>query len=551
VFSRKTKLAVAALTAAATAITVAGCTAQDDPNDAATLSVFAMQGPEEDLETNSFSLAMEELTGIEFDWETTTLDSAGAAEARQIALASGDYPEAFMLTSYVDAFSQEEVQRFGGQGVLVPLNDLIEENAPNVVEFFDAYPDYREIVTAPDGNIYGLAQYDDCYHCQYQSKLWINGEWLDTLGLDMPETTEELFEVLTAFKTQDPNGNGVADEIPLSSSVNDVLLPYFVNAFLYDPRGSDVYPSSLALDDGSVVEQAAQDAYRDALAYMHRLHDAGLIDDGAFTQNREALSAKGNNAGTQIVGSFTGLHPYILVSPDQEDGRDRIYEAVPPVAGPDGVRLASYNSVVQPRFSFTLTNKASEEEQIAAIEIIDYLFSFEGAVTSQYGEKGVGWQDPSEGMVALDSTLEPLYEPITVEGDAPTNYRWADGAGSRYNSPREMRGSIAIPADTDVLSTAGYERRLFAATQLYEEFGPDESQIFPYWALWVPTEDAGELAELTTNIQSLISQASAEFVTGVRDVDDDAAWQSYLDALDGLGLERYLELQQEAYDAKF
>lgn len=44
----------------------------------------------------------------------------------------------------------------------------------------------------------------------------INVEWLEKLYFDMPTTTEELKEVLIAFKTKDPNGNGKADEIPLS-----------------------------------------------------------------------------------------------------------------------------------------------------------------------------------------------------------------------------------------------------------------------------------------------------------------------------------------------
>ena len=45
-------------------------------------------------------------------------------------------------------------------------------------------------------------------------------DWLDKLGLPIPETTDDLYNTLKAFKTQDPNGNGLNDEIPFSFIFN-------------------------------------------------------------------------------------------------------------------------------------------------------------------------------------------------------------------------------------------------------------------------------------------------------------------------------------------
>jgi len=95
----------------------------------------------------------------------------------------------------------------------------------------------------------------------------------------------------------------------------------------------------------------------------------------------------------------------------------------------------------------------------------------------------------------------------------------------------------------------GYERRLLEATNLYEPFAPDESLVFPSEKLWPNPDTSAEIAELQTNIATYITQAQAEFVTGQRDINDDGAWQSYIDDLNGLGVDRYLELQQELYDA--
>ena len=60
-------------------------------------------------------------------------------------------------------------------------------------------------------------------------KLWFNYDWLEKLGLEEPQTTEELYEVLKAFKTQDPNGNGKANEIPLTGSIEwSCALEYYL-----------------------------------------------------------------------------------------------------------------------------------------------------------------------------------------------------------------------------------------------------------------------------------------------------------------------------------
>ncbi|PRY11078.1 extracellular solute-binding protein [Kineococcus rhizosphaerae] len=533
---RALALALAALTLFATSCS----SGEDAGEDAQKLTIFAAQGPDTDLASNSFSKEMEKLTGTTFDWQTTTWDGTTAAEARRIQLAGGDYPEVFLMVPWVDQFSQQDLLRYGQQGVLQPLNDLIEKNAPNIKATFAENPDYAKLATAPDGKIWGLPQWNDCYHCSYQAKLWINTDWLDKLGLKMPTTTDEFYDVMVAFKTKDPNGNGQADEIPLTSSVDDLLLPYFVNAFLYDPQGSGTYPSTLALEDGKVTLQARQDAYRKALAFMAKMYAAGLIDPAAFTQNRDALVAKGDNAEAPLVGAATALHPNIFVTTGQDDGRDKAYQALPPLKGPDGVQFASYNLPSMPGATFALTNKASEDEQVAAIKMIDYMFPQDQHARAEFGIEGKDWFKPEPGEKALDDELTPFARvPEADPNVKPANDGW--GPLAQYNSNADFRNGQVQPAD-------GYERKLFEASKLYEPYVPQD-QVFPYWSVWVPQEESAEVAELTTNIQNLVSQASAEFVTGTRDVNDDAAWTSYVDELDSTGLSRYLQIEQKAYDA--
>ncbi len=61
---------------------------------------------------------------------------------------------------------------------------------------------------------------------------------------------------------------------------------------------------------------------------------------------------------------------------------------------------------------------------------------------------------------------------------------------------------------------------------------------------------AGEAATLQTNIQNYVTQSNLEFVTGKKNIDSDQDWAAYLEGLNGLGLQRYLQIQQQAYDAQ-
>ncbi|GAB3839068.1 ABC transporter substrate-binding protein [Kribbella italica] len=512
-------------------------------NPAVTINVFAPQGPETDLSRNEFSQRIGKQFNITFKWQTTTYDAGPAREKRQISLASGDYPDLYLLVPWVDQFSQADLLKLSKQGVVLPLNQLIDQYAPNIKKALDTNPTYKAMATAPDGNVYGLPQWNDCYHCSYQAKLWMNSAWLKKLGLQQPKTTEDMVKVLRAFKTQDPNGNGKADEIPLSADARDILIPYFMNAFLYNPQGTNGNTNStLVLNDGKVDTQANKDGWKRGLAYLRSLYGEGLIDKGAFTQNADALKRQGDSAGPVILGSSTVGHPGIFVAIGAADGRDKQYDAVPPLTGPDGANFAGYSFPSAPGATFVLTNKASPEVQIQAIKMLDYIYSTEGQINGMFGTEGKTWTPPKAGDVALEKTAKPLYKQVKLKpGSPPTNAGW--GPLAQYNNTIDFRNSEIIA--TDVYSQDGYERRLLEETKKYDGH-EDKAQIYPYWKVWIPPELGSEVATLQTNIENYTQQNALQFITGSKDIDKD--WDAYVKGLESLGLKRYLEIQQTAYD---
>jgi putative aldouronate transport system substrate-binding protein len=550
-FRTRLRAGIGLVAAGLLAISAAACSGSDpeeseDPGGPAELTVFSPQNVEQDLATNLYTKKLAKEVGINFSFQTTTMDSGPAAEKRQISIASGDYPDLFLLIPWVDQFTQAELMKLGQQGVALPLNDLIDQHAPNIKKALDSNPDYKAMATAPDGKIYGMPQWVDCYHCSYYAKLWMNSDWLDELGLEQPKTTEEMREVLRAFKNDDPNGNGKADEVPLSSESGSNVVPYFMNAFVYDPRGATANTSTLVLNNGKVDIQANKDGWREGLRYVKSLYDEGLIDKGALTQNGEALQQLGANADATILGSATVGHLAVAVELGQEDGRDTGYDAVPPLTGPSGYSSTSYTFPSAPGATFMLTNKASEKDQVAAIKMLDYIFTDQGQMEGQFGEEGVDWAPPAEGDVALNPEVEPMYNTNLEseeesEEDEPRNSSW--GALAQYNNTRAFRDAQVVPKDS--YDPAGYERRLQEATDLYAG-KEDQSQIYPFWAVWPDPASASEVASMQTNIDNYVSQNSMAFITGSKNIDTE--WDAYVQGFQGLNLPRYLEILQTAYD---
>jgi putative aldouronate transport system substrate-binding protein len=214
---------------------------------------------------------------------------------------------------------------------------------------------------------------------------------------------------------------------------------------------------------------------------------------------------------------------------------------MPPLVGPKGVQYAAYTPSLRPGADFVLTNKASPEAQIAAIKLLDYLFTFEGFLRGFLGEEGKDWRKPEPGEVALNDKIEPLYFTIPLGPDEkPHNSQWEKIA--MYYWPTERFD--AWVSGKDVRTPEGWERKLQEATYLYDGKRPKE--VFPHWAIWVDPAQADELAMLRLNITDYVNQNALQFVTDAKSIEKD--WDSYVSGLDNLNLKRYLEMMQQLYD---
>lgn len=511
-----------------------------DQNGGVEVSIFTPKFTSDgDFNDNELTKKLEKEFDMKIKWEFVNQDAA--KEKRQLSLASGDYPDAYWLVTWIDNISKVDAQKYGKEGIFLPLNDLIKEHAPNIQKALEESPYLEAGITAPDGNIYGLPLLGECYHCSRYGKMWINTEWLNNLDLEMPTTTEEFKKVLQAFKNDDPNGNGKKDEVPLSGESREVgsnPIQFLMSAFT--PNNGKDY---INVDDGKLTLGAMQSEWKEGLKYIHSLSEEGLIDQGAFTQNAEALKQLGTPEGDAILGASASSHSAIFVDLNSEHSKK--YDVVPPLKGPDGAQFTSSDYGNVNNFAFAITDKASGEKAEALIKLADYFYSEEGVLAATYGKEGVHWKKGESEDIDLTGK-QAKYAPIPSDPDmseeekSKLRYGWGE-RGPLYQT-REFRDSIGTA--TDEWSPEGYERRLYNATEKYDGFEPKEE--FNFEAAWVSPEDAEEVSLLKININKYIEENMVQFVTGSKNIDKD--WDNYIDGFKTLQVDRYLEIYQKAYD---
>jgi putative aldouronate transport system substrate-binding protein len=501
-----------------------------------TITAYAMLAPWiQDLKTNDATKELEKRTGIHLDLTVVPGEGSNINERRNLMLASGDYPEIFLS----GGFTNTDILQYGmDQKIFQPINALIEKYGVNVKKVFAYYPDLQANLTAPDGNIYGLPNINDCYHCTYSQKAWINDDWLQKVGMKMPTTTDEFAAVLKAFKERDPNGNGKADEIPLSGSINSWHNPvqdFLLCAFIYD-NGSDY----IAVKNGKLSFSPAQPEWRDGLRYIRQLYANGLIYPASFTQSREQAQQIGDNPDVEILGSFTAGHLGMYMRIEDTYDRPKHWEALAPLKGPKGVQFTGIYRGISGA-GFVITKKCKNPE--AAFRLADYIYSEDGTMLMEWGLEGVNWKKAGPNDKGLDG------QPARW-----TDIRGSAGHGNVYNTDwgqeapdvRTPDFRAAWTADQDLLSVAGYELRLHRETRTkYAPYAPKEW----FTPVFLNPKQIEEAAQMQTNITNFVNQSTVQFIVGDKDLDKD--WDAYIAQLQKLNLDKYIQMNQDAYSAKF
>ncbi len=458
----------------------------------------AQHGPWEEM---TIWQLLEDKTNVVVEWETPGRDNVD--ERKNLVLASGDLPDIFIK----NVLKESDLIRYGSDGALAQLEGYIDEWMPNFLAVTEQYPDVLPSITAPDGHVYGFPRINDFAPNQVWRSPLMNLEWLDTLGLEVPTTSDEFLDVLRAFRDGDPNGNGdTTDEVPFTShnafmAMNAISSMFGVS---YDLAYEGKYPVAL-YDDGTVDIQLETDQYRNALRYYATAFQERLIDNEIFVHTSADYFAKG-------AAGRVGFTP--LYQPRNFAEYANNYDAIVPPVGPDGFQSWNY---LQPRVSalasFVMTSENPNPE--ATVRWFDWWYSDEGALT-------LHMLIPEFANENADGTFsykdEVLNAEVGFERFIGAHTIFPGGGSGTYATGRHLAPTMA---GTPMLSYI----------EKTEPFLP--KGLRP--GLRSPEENQRE-TELRSDLDVYIEETVSKFVAGEIDINDDAEWDTWVQTLDRLGL---------------
>lgn len=483
----------------------------------------------EDYDTNEFTEMIEKTCNVEIQFHFLPATNPGDKLAIMIS-AGENLPDVVNFN-----LSEINVYKYAQAGAFIPLNDYYDTVSVNVVKFANEYPQFSllESITSPDGNIYAIPKFNKYYHNEVPFKYWINKHWLDTLGLEMPTTTQEFYEVLKAFKTQDPNRNNVADEIALIGGTGNYqdVTKFLMNAFTFEGT-KDLF----TVIDGRVSTSYLQPEWREGLRYMHQLVSEGLLDPLSFTQDDSQLRALVNNTDICLVGTFA-FTSNTLMNVASNPYLDQ-YVGLSPLKGPKGVRLASYTEI-SPSLQWFVTKDCNNPE--LAFRVGDFLFDEDIYMLGRYGKKGVNWEPAKPGDVSRFASMgfEPVFLELENVWSISQNRHWRGEYPAL--SFKVVHGSVAPPEPDHYLN------RISNAVAEYYACKPAKGTYVP--KLIFNEDELLSISEIQATLISYVNESKIRFITGDLDIDRD--WDSFQNELKAIGIEKFLDVCQKVYDRMY
>lgn len=434
------------------------------------------------------------------------------------------------------------ITRYGKDGYLLDLTKYFEDKEGASKTFWTRMENelteiereyvLRTIQDPETGGIYFVPCVETSLIDKMESQVWINQKWLDKLNKKAPTNTQELLDVLRAFKTEDPNGNGIPDEIPLfgtNTSLGSNIISWICNMFTYYNTDR---PYNVG-KDGKLYPVFTSDEYREALKFASQLYKEGLLTSMVWTASQaEMKQIVTSSTGTAMAGIFLS-HLTTGTARDSEV----LYEYVP---------LKPFWNVIRRDIGCSKTTFITDscDNPDKAFEVLMKLWSWDGSMRIRYGEKGVNWDDPDPGAksdLGMDATYKIISDPLTQQNTAKwaqiscTLNLYAEGETAQISENATEWDSVKSKMHAE-------SYRLFAE----REAAQDNSQRCP--TLIRSAEEEDRISSFNTNVGDRRNKAMTEFITGDLDINSDTEWNAYLKDIEDMGVNNILDVYQKAYD---
>lgn len=458
---------------------------------------------------NFFRLA-EEQTNVHIDYTLFGSDD----QEYSIMVASGEYCDLIdNVYNYPGGYNQALAD-----GFVVELSEIIPEYMPNYNALRQSNAEYYKDTMLDNGDIavvWGLvSDARGAYPVEYGPL--VRKDWMDELGLEMPETYDDWHEILTAFKTS----YGAYMWAPASGVTLHGLFAagYGINGYT-SSRGGD---APYYIKDGKVVFGATTDEYKSFLQMFRQWYDEGIIDPD-FINNANPYAPDMGSVASGRWGIFYCIKDLIDVYPTLADEGFALAPIADPVLAEGSTNTIAYpTSLIQKQN--TGISADSDKIELAA-RWLDFWYCDEGIMIANYGEEGVNYDIGSDG--------EPHY----------TEYMTNNPNGIPLNTmlyvdARNMGSYMNLWFKTLETSSP-------ALVEAMEVWSVHEARDNYPAAVTMTAEEVTEHTELITDILIYIEEYTIGLMTGSASFDN---WDAYVAEIERMGIDRCLEIKQAAYE---
>lgn len=472
--------------------------------------------------------ALTEKTGVSLKYDMIVGD---IFQKWDIWRAGGDYPDIIRL----DALN---LQKYIEAEAVIPLEDLIEEHGPNIKEKFG---DRFEILRHEDGHIYSIYPVNLSEEAPADSvaPYVVQMAVLEEAGYPEIKTLEQLHELIADYKAKHPQIDG-QDTIGYTAGMESFMINHAFNnsAIVADGRPDH---GNFYVEGEEVFWNPVSDRSKQFYEFVYGLMQDDLFDVEAFSMDLEAMQAK-MAQGRVLAGYAPGWMVGSVNAALRAEGKeDRMYAHLP---------LLFDESIENKSVALTPANPGTHEWAITvnaenperAIQFIDYMFSDEGQILTNWGIEGTHYEVVDGKRQVLESWLEEkasdadaLYKHGFQTESAAKGYWFSVGHGAKLAD-----GDYATPMNADLVRreySESTKKTLDAyGIETWAELLPEVEFVPGYVWQIQPPEDTRVIGQRLDEIwrkslpNILLAKSQSEF---------DAQWDQFVaDAVDA-GLEDY------------
>lgn len=482
-----------------------------------TLTMMSPQSPIEGaFDKLKLFQEMEKMTNIKFNFNLIPKQSY--KEKKNLAFASNELPDIF----YRGGLTPQEEAIYGAQGILIPLEDLIDQYAPNILQKFKENPELRSLITSSDGHIYSLPQVYlvNSRPVYGNAQLHVEKHLLEQSGHEMPTNTEELYELLKTFKEQ-----GL---IPFSSNEIEWMRVPIMAAFGLIPDATKAKKDWVQVSGDKVDFVPTQENYKEYLVYMNRLYEEGLIDPQIFSHTKQEYVAKGHDKKLAVFNGVNAAQNVLKVTTD-DIAADKILLFPPLTSHVNEKPVYPKRSTIE-KGNFAITNK--NQYPAETIRWVDFFYSTRGALFQITGEllDEEFIKDPEKVFTSGSNWPKQKDIDTSINEWVSTNLKVGGGPG--YFGGEEFDNNLILAP-----------HMIYHDKKAKEIFDPVAKYAYP--DIYFSLEQYEQLQVLTDDIMTYVEEMHAKFVTGSESLD---SWDTYVNTLNKMNIDEYVDIYQKAYD---